>query len=144
MALSRRHFLRSGAQVITGASLLGATRAITVKDVNGLALFSGAGCNVLGLTGADGALLVDGGLAENSSLLLKTVHGTFTTKRVHTLINTQWHPEQTGSNETVNKAGGMLVSHEVTKLFLGRVRSQCSKTTYGPHACSGRVEDDHL
>ncbi len=44
---------------------------ISVKDVSGLAVFAGAGCNVVGLAGPDGALLVDGGLAVNSAVLLK-------------------------------------------------------------------------
>jgi coniferyl-aldehyde dehydrogenase len=31
---------------------------------------------------------------------------------VSTLINTHWHPEQTGSNEAVGKAGATIISHE--------------------------------
>jgi cyclase len=54
------------------------------------------------------------------------------TKRVHTLINTHWHPEQTGSNEAVGKAGGTLISHEVTRLALGRKNpSALYPGTYG-------------
>ena len=60
----------------------------------------------MGLAGPDGALLVDGGLAVNSAVLLKVVADSLKTKRVQTLINTHWHPEQTGSNEAVGKAGG--------------------------------------
>ncbi len=81
MPISRRLFLRGGAQVLSAASLLAARpklvtasdadpksvgpHDISVKDVNGLAVFSGAGCNVVALAGPDGALLVDGGLAAN-------------------------------------------------------------------------------
>ncbi|MCP6769062.1 hypothetical protein NL529_29875, partial [Klebsiella pneumoniae] len=46
---------------------------ITTQDVGGLAVFSGAGCNVVGLAGSEGALLVDGGQAVNASVLLKAV-----------------------------------------------------------------------
>jgi cyclase len=136
MAINRRLFLRNSAQALAAASLLNGVSAlagdkkktikkarardITVKDVNGLALFGGAGCNVVGLSGPEGALLVDGGLAINSSVLLKAVFSNLKTKRVHTLIDTHWHPEHVGCNESVGTAGGTIIAHEVTRLFLGR------------------------
>jgi cyclase len=149
MPISRRLFLRGGAQALSAASLLSAipelaaaadqdhkslsARDLSVKDVNGLAVFSGAGCNVVGLAGPEGALLVDGGLAVNSAILLKVVAESLKTKRVHTLINTHWHPEQTGSNEAIGKAGGTILSHQVSKLALGRKeRSALYEGFYGP------------
>ena len=149
MPISRRLFLRSGAQALSAASLLGAVpgfaaaadpdrnsvsaRDISVKDVSGLAVFAGSGCNVVGLAGPDGALLVDGGLAMNSAVLLKAVAENLKTRRVQTLINTHWHPEQTGSNEAVGKAGGSIISHQVSRLALGRKeRSALYEGYYGP------------
>jgi glyoxylase-like metal-dependent hydrolase (beta-lactamase superfamily II) len=148
MTVTRRTFLRGSAQTLGAASLLGAlpglapakndagrvsARDITVKDVSGLALIAGAGCNVVALPGPDGALLVDGGLAVNSALLLKAVEGAIKTQRVNTLINTHWHPEQTGSNETVGKAGGVIIAHEVTRLALTRAeQSPLFEGRYGP------------
>jgi cyclase len=149
MPISRRLFLRSGAQALSAVSLLGAVprlaaaadkdhksasaRDITVKDVSGLAVFAGSGCNVVALGGPDGALLVDGGLAVNSAVLLKAVADNLKTRRVQTLINTHWHPEQTGSNEAVGKAGGTLIAHEVSRLALGRrERSALYEGYYGP------------
>jgi cyclase len=149
MPISRRLFLRSGAQALSAASLLGAVPGlaaatdahrnsvsahdISVKDVSGLAVFAGSGCNVVGLAGPDGALLVDGGLAVNSAVLLKAVAENLKTRRVQTLINTHWHPEQTGSNEAVGKAGGTLISHQVSRLALGRrERSALYEGYYGP------------
>lgn len=132
MLINRRLFLRSSARALVAASLFSAVPAqarnnkkvrasdITVEDVNGLAVFGGAGCNVVGLPGPEGALLVDGGRAINSSMLLKIVFGALQTRRVHTLINTHWHPEQVGCNEAVGDAGGSIIAHEVTRLFLGR------------------------
>ncbi len=81
MTFSRRDFLRDSAQALSAASLLGppaiapaATKTrIEVKDVNGLALLTGGGGNVVALPSAEGALLVDGGLAEHSSAVLKAV-----------------------------------------------------------------------
>ena len=37
---------------------------------------------------------------------------------VHTLFNTHWHPEQTGSNERLGKAGKTIIAHENTRLWL--------------------------
>ncbi|MET0809300.1 MAG: MBL fold metallo-hydrolase [Pseudoxanthomonas sp.] len=106
---------------------------ITATDVGGLALFAGSGCNVVGLAGPGGALLVDGGLAVNSALLLKAVHGKLGTRRIDTLINTHWHPDQTGLNEVAGKDGGTIISHEVTRLYSGRtVRSPLFDGTIGP------------
>ncbi len=41
-------------------------------------------------------------------------------KKVHTLVNTHWHPEQTGSNETLGKQGARIIAHENTRLWLTR------------------------
>jgi glyoxylase-like metal-dependent hydrolase (beta-lactamase superfamily II) len=37
---------------------------------------------------------------------------------VHTVFNTHWHPEQTGSNEAVGKAGRTIIAQENTRLWL--------------------------
>lgn len=141
MTLSRRNFLQGSAQLLSTAALVSlpavasaaSTRArIEVQDVNGLALLTGGGGNVVALPSAEGALLVDGGLAEHSSAVLKAVASATGSKRVATLINTHWHPEQTGSNEAVGKAGGTIISHEVTRLALARKnRSALYSGMYG-------------
>ncbi|MGZ3273281.1 MAG: MBL fold metallo-hydrolase [Caulobacteraceae bacterium] len=102
----------------TGRAL--AAKDISVKDVNGLTVFGVGGCNVVALAGPGGALLVDGGPAADAAVLLKVMSGALKTDRVATLINTHWHPEQVGLNETVGKAGGAICAHEVTRLYLGR------------------------
>jgi glyoxylase-like metal-dependent hydrolase (beta-lactamase superfamily II) len=85
------------------------------------------------MPGPDGALLVDGGLAANSAALVKAVAQATGTGRVGTLINTHWHPEQTGSNLAVGTAGGTIVAHEVTRLYEGRKASSVLfEGTYGP------------
>ena len=52
--------------------------------------------------------------------------------RIHTLINTHWHPEQTGANEAVGKRGGVIFAHEKTKTLL-------SNTVVLASAFTGRV-----
>jgi glyoxylase-like metal-dependent hydrolase (beta-lactamase superfamily II) len=83
-----------------------------------LVVFSGAGANVLAAQSPDGLLLVDGGLAERSGDLLDAVYKETKANTVQTLINTHWHPEQTGSNGRLGKAGTKIIAHENTKLWL--------------------------
>jgi cyclase len=133
MLIDRRFLLRSAGPALAAATVLPASvfaaegkkplalaRDIAVKDVSGLTVFDVGGCNVVALAGPDGALVVDGGRAADAPALLKAMSGALKTDRVATLINTHWHPEQVGLNETVGKAGGPICSHEVTRLYLGR------------------------
>jgi cyclase len=122
---SRRQFLSASAAAL-GTSLLpdylsGAPQAaprISSTDLGSLKLIQGAGCNVVAMHGEDGALMIDGGLRANADALLKVVREATGNSRVHTLINTHWHPEQTGANEAVGKDGGVIIAHEKTKLYL--------------------------
>jgi len=74
--------------------------------------------NVVAQTGADGVLLVDGGSAGASDALMKAVSGLPGGGPVRMLFNTHWHPEQTGSNERLGKAGVAIIAHENTRLWL--------------------------
>jgi glyoxylase-like metal-dependent hydrolase (beta-lactamase superfamily II) len=132
--LSRRHFLRvslGGAFVRAYAAALpqGAPQ-ISVTDLGGLFLLQGAGCNVIAMHGEDGALMIDGGLAANADALLRVVRERTGSSRVNTLINTHWHPEQTGSNEAVGRAGGVIIAHEKTRMYLSNTVT--SVTFQGP------------
>jgi cyclase len=61
--------------------------------------------------------MIDGGLAANADALLKAVKEKTGNARIHTLINTHWHPEQTGANEAVGREGGVILAHEKTKMY---------------------------
>jgi glyoxylase-like metal-dependent hydrolase (beta-lactamase superfamily II) len=74
--------------------------------------------NVLARTGASGVVLVDGASAATSAALLKAVAALPGAGPVQTLFNTHWHPEQTGSNESLGKAGAAIIAHENTRLWL--------------------------
>ena len=74
--------------------------------------------NVVAQTGADGVLLVDGGSAGASDALMKAVSNLPGGGPVHTIFNTHWHAEQTGSNEQLGKAGRTIIAHENTRLWL--------------------------
>jgi cyclase len=147
---SRRRFLQAAIQAaqVAGAVSLGGSlirgyaagagapqvsAQISATDLGGLILFQGAGCNVIALRGADGALMIDGGLAANADALLRAVKERTGSSRIHTLINTHWHPEQTGSNEAVGRDGGVIIAHEKTKMYLSNaVTSVTFNGRFGP------------
>ena len=74
--------------------------------------------NILAQTSADGVLLVDGGSIAGSDAVVKAVSGLPGGGKIHTLFNTHWHPEQTGSNERLGKAGATIIAQENTRLWL--------------------------
>ena len=74
--------------------------------------------NVVAHTRADGVLLIDGASAAASDALMKAVAGLPGAGPVHTLFNTHWHPEQTGLNEVLGKAGKTIIAQENTRLWL--------------------------
>ena len=74
--------------------------------------------NVVALTGAGGAVLVDGGSKATGAALRGAVTALPGSGAIHTLFNTHWHPEQTGSNETLAAAGAAIIAQENTKLWL--------------------------
>jgi len=118
--LNRRHFLGALAGA-AGASLCRAesTPLAATKLTDNFIQITGAGSNVLAVIGADGVLMVDGGLKERSEELLKFVSQQTGGRPVHTLFNTHWHPEHTGSNEALGKAGATIIASEYTKQWLG-------------------------
>ncbi len=145
--LSRRDVLRGGLQVLGAASLTAAvapaharsaprittTALSSTRGPGSLTLLQGAGCNVVAMSGPEGSLLIDGGLARSSRELVNAAEAATGSRRVSTLINTHWHPQQTGSNERIGDAGGLIISHETTRLFLGRASiSACYSGSYGP------------
>jgi cyclase len=83
-----------------------------------LHVLDAAGTNVLALASTEGVVLVDGGPAAASVALLDAVRKLPGGGKVHTLFNTHWHPEQTGSNATLAAAGAAIVAQANTRLWL--------------------------
>jgi glyoxylase-like metal-dependent hydrolase (beta-lactamase superfamily II) len=113
-------------------SFASAQARITTIDLGGATLFQGAGSNVIALPGPDGALMIDGGLAANADALLASVRQATGASRINTLINTHWHPEATGCNDAVGRAGGVIFAHEKTKTMV-------SSTVYSAIGFTERV-----
>jgi len=145
---TRREFLGIGMQALGAAALgMGSRPGSAGTDVHvaatelapGMTLLAGAGANVVVVHGPDGSLLIDGGYAKNSKALLAAAAQATGNARVNTLINTHWHPAQTGSNEPIGRAGGLILAHERTREYLCRaVASVDYAGLYGPLAPAGR------
>jgi glyoxylase-like metal-dependent hydrolase (beta-lactamase superfamily II) len=131
--LSRRKLLATTAQGLIGASLgavLGLTttrghaQAVAARPtgaervVDGFHVLTLGETNVLAVADATGIALVDGAPAGRTGVLTDLLSTLPETGKVHTLFNTHWHPEQTGSNESLAQAGAMIVAQENTKLWL--------------------------
>ncbi len=147
-AFTRRKFLTTSSCAL-GAAALGESvyqdaaaqpAEITRVDLNHAWVFQGGGCNVFAIPGMteDGVLMVDGGLADHTGAILDAVYDTFGQERVHTLVNTHWHPEQTGANERLGAEGTVIIAHEKTRMFLeNAVMSALYEGRYGPLADAG-------
>ena len=105
------------------------------KITDSFSLIRGAGSNVLLLTGPDSALIVNGGAAERSAELMKVIAEQTGGKPVQVLFNTDWHLDNTGSNDTLGKAGASIIAHENTRLWMTtEFHVQWQNKTYKPRA----------
>jgi cyclase len=124
----RRHFLKTlvgGAAGLTVPSLfargaLAEAAPIAVAHLEDhLAVISGAGGNVVVLSGPESVLLVDSGSRERSRDLLGALADLPGGKRIDTVFNTHWHWDHTGANELLRQRGARIIAHENTRLWLG-------------------------
>ncbi|MGH8216976.1 MAG: MBL fold metallo-hydrolase [Steroidobacteraceae bacterium] len=114
-----------------------------VPLTDNLALITGAGGNVVALTGSEGVLLVDTGAPDRTRELLKTVArlpaaaGAVKPRsgapHIAVAFNTHWHWDHTGGNEALHRLGTKLIAHENTKLWLGEpIWSEWQNRHYAP------------
>jgi glyoxylase-like metal-dependent hydrolase (beta-lactamase superfamily II) len=112
---------------LTGAATVacGAPRASTVHPAppppaevhilpvqGNIYMLTGAGGNITIQTGDDGVLLVDTGLAAASGKVLEAVRG-LSSKPIRYILNTHVHPDHTGGNEFIGKAGVTIAGGNV-------------------------------
>ena len=106
---------------------------IRIEPVRGhIYLLGGAGGNIIASVGPDGVLLVDSGLAQNADKVLAAINqlsrqvanngGLPTTtvippKPIRYIVNTHLHPDHTGGNEKIAKAGKTITGGNVTGEF---------------------------
>jgi cyclase len=115
--IDRRFLLRAGVGAaigFTGLRSLDAFAAagpvVTPLGEN-LHLISGAGGNVLALQGEAGLLLVDSGAPKQVKQLQSSLRSLAHGVKIHTVINTHWHLDQTGGNDVFGREGATIIAH---------------------------------
>jgi len=124
-APSRRDVLRTllaaaaaGLPVTARAQPRPASPLVSTPLTDSLLLVTGAGGNVVVAHGPGGVLMVNGGTADRSREVLALVAERTGGARVETLVNTDWHPDHGGCNETLGRAGTRILAHEHTKQYM--------------------------
>ena len=78
---------------------------------SGVWMLTGRGGNMLLVTGAGGALLVDDQFAPLTERIQAAIGG-LTQEPLKFVVNTHWHGDHTGGNENLGAAGAVIVAHE--------------------------------
>jgi cyclase len=78
-----------------------------------VSMLVGAGGNITLQIGKDGVLLVDTGLEQNSEKVLAEIRK-LSTKPIRYIINTHVHPDHTGGNAVIAKAGSTIAGGNVS------------------------------
>lgn len=86
----------------------------------GVSILEGSGGNIAVLTGADGKVLIDGGITASRPRLLEALAG-LGKEPIRHLINTHWHFDHTDGNEWLNAEGAAILAHENTRKHLMEV-----------------------
>jgi glyoxylase-like metal-dependent hydrolase (beta-lactamase superfamily II) len=97
---TRRAFLKAAAAGVAAPCAFAQSPKFTTTQLGeNLYMLSGAGCNVIAHTGAEGVSMVDGGRAQNASALAQA-------------------GADFGSNEALGMAGATIIAQENTRLWL--------------------------
>src|SRR5580658_5946980 len=105
----------SGCQQLPSREATGRKTALTnEKLTERVSVIGGAPGNVVVLSASDGIVLVDSG----SSALAKAVRASLAGARVHTLVNTHYHADQTGGNVLFGATGASIHAHLITRQWL--------------------------
>ncbi len=119
----RRNTFDSGLALLAGAWLLAAAGTLSaqpnnaelhVRPVQGnVYMLVGAGGNITIQAGKEGVLLVDTGLAQNADRVLAEVRK-ISDRPIRYIINTHVHPDHTGGNEKIGRAGKTIAGGNVS------------------------------
>jgi cyclase len=120
------------AMVPGSVRLLAQTAALKTTQLNeNISVVQGPNANVLVVNSSDGVIVVDSGDAAWSAELLALIDKLPGAPPVRALINTHWHPEQTGSNLALGERGAEIIAHDNTKQWLSvDVQQRWSGMTY--------------
>ncbi len=98
-----------------------ASPIITHKLRNNIAVLEGSGGTVAVLSGPDGKVLIDAGIAVSRPQLMNSLTDLGADPITH-LINTHWHFDHTSGNTWLNAAGAKIIAQENTRKYLSQVQ----------------------
>jgi cyclase len=98
-------------------------------------LLVGAGGNIAVQTGDDGVLVVDTGLTQHAAKVLAAIKK-LSDKPIRYIINTHFHPDHTGGNEVIGKAGVTTQGNPTTIIAHENVLTRMSAPLGKPGAAA--------
>ncbi len=93
----------------------------THKLRNNISVLEGSGGNIAVLTGPDGKVLIDAGIAVSRAHLTKAL-GELGNDPIKHLVNTHWHFDHADGNDWLHSAGAKIVAHENTRKHLSSIQ----------------------
>jgi glyoxylase-like metal-dependent hydrolase (beta-lactamase superfamily II) len=94
---------------------------ITHRLRKNISVLEGSGGTVAVLTGPDGKVLIDAGIAVSRPQMTKALADIGPDPITH-LVNTHWHFDHTDGNAWLNDAGAKIIAQENTRKYLSRVQ----------------------
>ena len=88
---------------------------------NNISALEGSGGNVAVLTGPDGKVLIDGGIAVSRTQLTKALADLGADPVTH-LVNTHWHFDHADGNEWLHSIGAKIIAQNNTKKHLSSIQ----------------------
>jgi glyoxylase-like metal-dependent hydrolase (beta-lactamase superfamily II) len=99
-----------------------ATSQITTHKLRrNISVLEGSGGNIAVLTGRDGKVLIDGGIAASRPQIMEALADLGADPITH-LVNTHWHFDHTSGNEWLHAAGAKIIAQENTRKYLSEVQ----------------------
>jgi glyoxylase-like metal-dependent hydrolase (beta-lactamase superfamily II) len=94
---------------------------VTHKLRNNITVLEGSGGTIAVLTGSDGKVLIDAGIAVSHPQLARALTDLGADPISH-LINTHWHFDHTSGNTWLHAAGAKIIAQENTRKYLSQVQ----------------------
>ncbi len=102
-----------------------ASPIVTHRLRDNISVLEGSGGTVAVLTGPDGKVLIDAGIAVSRPQMTKALADIGADPITH-LVNTHWHFDHTDGNAWLNDAGAKIIAQENTRKY-SVPRSTCSR-----------------